>query len=111
MRMNPLIRSLQSKAIGIVCLLMAFYSVKASPQSSGEVTKASASSVETGNEASGTTPVSTIPVKVKVVNVLATVRDKHGAVVPNLTQSDFTLEEDGKATELFAISPTKPICL
>jgi VWFA-related protein len=37
-----------------------------------------------------------IAVNVKVVNVLATVRDKHGKIVPNLTQVDFTLEEDGK---------------
>jgi len=37
-----------------------------------------------------------IAVNVKVVNVLATVRDKHGKIVSNLTQGDFTLEEDGK---------------
>jgi len=33
---------------------------------------------------------------VRVVNVYATVRDKKGAIVRNLTQSDFTLEEDGR---------------
>ena len=33
---------------------------------------------------------------VKVVNVLATVRDKHGAIVRNLQRDDFTLEEDGR---------------
>src|ERR1700694_2786783 len=38
----------------------------------------------------------TISVDVKVVNVLATVRDKHGAVVRNLTKDDFVLEEDGR---------------
>jgi hypothetical protein len=38
----------------------------------------------------------TISVDVKVVNVLATVRDKHGQVVRNLTKDDFTLEEDGR---------------
>lgn len=37
-----------------------------------------------------------ISVNVKVVNVLATVRDKHGKIVPDLAQGDFTLEEDGK---------------
>ena len=36
-----------------------------------------------------------ISVKVKVVNVLATVRDKHGNIIRNLTKDDFTLEEDG----------------
>ena len=33
---------------------------------------------------------------VKVVNVLATVRDKQGKIVQNLTKDDFTLEEDGR---------------
>lgn len=32
---------------------------------------------------------------VKVVNVLATVRDKHGQIVNNLTKDDFKLEQDG----------------
>jgi VWFA-related protein len=34
--------------------------------------------------------------EVKVVNVLATVRDKHGKIVNNLSQGDFVLEEDGR---------------
>jgi len=38
----------------------------------------------------------TISVKVKVVNTMATVRDKHGQIIPNLTQDDFILEEDGR---------------
>lgn len=33
---------------------------------------------------------------VKVVNVLATVRDKQGHIVRNLTKDDFVLEEDGR---------------
>lgn len=37
-----------------------------------------------------------IKVDVKVVNVLATVRDKHGQIVPNLNKEDFELQEDGK---------------
>ncbi len=39
----------------------------------------------------------TIAVDVKVVNVLATVRDKHGQIVNSLTKDDFTLQEDGRA--------------
>jgi VWFA-related protein len=41
-----------------------------------------------------TTP--TFSSQVKVVNMLVTVRDKHGKIVPNLNKDDFTLEEDGK---------------
>jgi VWFA-related protein len=41
-------------------------------------------------------PVS-IKVNVDVVNILASVRDKRGALVSNLEQKDFTVLEDGKA--------------
>jgi len=37
----------------------------------------------------------TISVDVNVVNVFATVRDKHGHIVNNLTKDDFTLQADG----------------
>ena len=40
--------------------------------------------------------VPTYKVNVKVVNVLATVRDKKGKIVNNLSQNDFTLDEDGR---------------
>jgi VWFA-related protein len=110
---NPLIQSRLSGAIWIVYVLLAFNLGKAAAQSSGEAPKASASSVETDASTSGTTPVSTISVKVKVVNVLATVRDKHGEMVPNLTQSDFTLEEDGKPQTIryFAHETDLPLTL
>ncbi|HUL15073.1 MAG TPA: VWA domain-containing protein [Terriglobales bacterium] len=36
-----------------------------------------------------------IQVQVKTVSVLATVRDKHGKIVSNLTKDDFVLDEDG----------------
>ena len=34
--------------------------------------------------------------EVKVVNLLATVRDKKGQIINNLTKNDFLLEEDGR---------------
>jgi VWFA-related protein len=37
-----------------------------------------------------------ISVSVKVVNVLASVRNKHGEIMRNLTKDDFELEEDGR---------------
>src|SRR5438270_11384415 len=40
--------------------------------------------------------VPTISVNVKVVNVLATVRDKKGKIVNTLGKDDFVLEEDGR---------------
>jgi len=41
-------------------------------------------------------PPTTIPVEVKVVNVLATVRKKKGEIVRDLTKDDFALAEDGR---------------
>jgi VWFA-related protein len=41
-------------------------------------------------------PVTTLSVKVNVVNVLATVRDKHGKIVNTLGKDDFTISEDGR---------------
>ncbi len=38
----------------------------------------------------------TVSATAKVVNLLATVRDKHGALVNDLTRDDFKLEEDGR---------------
>jgi VWFA-related protein len=40
--------------------------------------------------------VATMSVKVNVVNVLATVRDKHGQIVRDLSKDDFILTEDGR---------------
>jgi VWFA-related protein len=94
-------------------VLLAFSFAKAAAQSGGDAQKAAAAPVETGDAKSGTTPVSTISVKVKVVNVLATARDKHGEVIPNLTQSDFNLEEDGKPQTIryFAHETDLPLTL
>jgi VWFA-related protein len=41
-------------------------------------------------------PVTTMSVQVKVVNVFATARDKHGKIVNGLNKDDFTLTEDGR---------------
>ena len=37
-----------------------------------------------------------IAVEVKTVSVLATVRDKHGKIIPDLNKEDFSLQEDGR---------------
>ena len=48
------------------------------------------------NSEQKTEPVTTMSVKVNVVNVLATVRDKHGKIVNTLGKEDFTISEDGR---------------
>jgi VWFA-related protein len=53
----------------------------------------SAASPAKSNDQSSSTTISS---NVRVVNVPATVRDKHGKLLPNLAVSNFTLEEDNK---------------
>jgi VWFA-related protein len=45
-----------------------------------------------------------VTVQVKVVNVPATVRDKHGKIVSNLTKDDFIIEEDGRPQDVHYFS-------
>jgi VWFA-related protein len=58
-------------------------------------------------------PATTISVNVKVVNVLATVRDKRGNIINDLTQDDFTLAEDGRPQTIkyFARETDLPLSL
>ncbi|MGA2607689.1 MAG: VWA domain-containing protein [Terriglobia bacterium] len=55
----------------------------------------------------------TISVNVKVVNVLATVRNKQGEIVRNLTKDDFMLEEDDRPQSIgyFARETDLPLTL
>ena len=46
-----------------------------------------------------------IKVDVNVVNILASVRDKKGTLVPHLTQNDFTVLEDGKPQPIKYFTP------
>jgi VWFA-related protein len=59
------------------------------------------------------TAAPTITVKVKEVNLLATVRDKKGQPVNTLEQKDFVLEQDGRAQTItqFAHETDLPITL
>ena len=55
----------------------------------------------------------TFSTDVKVVNVFATVRDKHGQIIRDLTRGDFTIEEDGRPQTIryFAQQSDLPLTL
>jgi VWFA-related protein len=68
--------------------------------------------------ASGGTPLRSqqapaISVEVKMVSLLATVRDKHGHLVNTLTKDDFAIEQDGHAQKItyFARESDLPLTL
>ena len=54
-----------------------------------------------------------ISVDVNAVNMVASVRDKHGKLINNLTKNDFTLEQDGhaQAIKYFAQESNLPLTL
>ena len=67
----------------------------------------------TGQQPSPSQQPPTISTEVKVVNVLATVRDKHGDIVRGLTKDDFLLAEDGRPQTIryFAQESDLPLTL
>jgi VWFA-related protein len=62
---------------------------------------------------SSSQPTTTLSVDVKVVTLPVTVRDKHGAIVTNLTKQDFTLTEDGhpQTIKYFNLDTNLPLTL
>ena len=58
---------------------------------------AAAQQASTGNQAAPQEePVETLKVNVEVVQLFFNVKDKHGALIPSLTRTDFDVFEDGK---------------
>ena len=51
---------------------------------------------QNNNQAGDQEPTETLKVNVNVVQLFFNVKDKHGALIPNLTKSDFDVAEDGK---------------
>lgn len=58
-------------------------------------------------------PATTLHVDATMVTMAVTVRDKHGAFVPNLTKDDFTLAQDNhpQTIKYFAVNPNMPLTL
>jgi VWFA-related protein len=59
------------------------------------------------------TPAETLKVSVNVVGLFFNVKDKHGALMPNLTKDDFEVFEDGKPQTIkyFAAESNLPLTL
>src|SRR5246127_3752851 len=58
-------------------------------------------------------PSETLKVNVNVVQLFFNVKDKHGALIPNLTKEDFEISEDGKPQTIkyFAAESNLPLTL
>jgi VWFA-related protein len=64
---------------------------------------------QTGDQA----PAETLKLNVNVVGIFYNVKDKHGALIPNLTKDDFEVFEDGKQQTIkyFAAESNLPLTL
>ena len=56
-----------------------------------------APSPQQSQQAADQNPAETLKVNVNVVQLFFNVKDKHGALIPNLTKQDFDIAEDGKS--------------
>jgi len=65
------------------------------------------------SETEESAPVETLKVNVDVVNVFCNVKDKHGALIPDLKKEDFDLSEDGKpqSVKYFSADTQQPLTL
>ncbi len=87
-QLNPI------RAFGIIALGLLF-ALPASAQSA--TSPASAPQSTTGDQSgSQDQSMETLKVNVEVVQLFFNVKDKHGALIPSLTKTDFDLFEDGK---------------
>jgi len=88
-----------SRILSLLCLvgLSAMTSLTFAQQASGQQPPSAAGqnpAGQTGDQSQE--PTETLKVNVNVVNLFFNVKDKHGALIPNLTKDDFQVFEDGK---------------
>jgi VWFA-related protein len=88
----------------------AFFPVDA-PQAGGQAPAQKPGEAQTPEDDQG--PAGTVKVNVNVVGLFFNVKDKHGALIPNLTKTDFDVLEDGKPQTIkyFAAESNLPLTL
>jgi len=86
-------------------------SQQSAPQPTATEQQAPAATNSQGQSEAPATPP--IAVTTKVVNVVASVRDKKGMLVSNLTKSDFVIDEDGRTQSItyFARDTDSPVTI
>ncbi|MFZ0137472.1 MAG: VWA domain-containing protein [Candidatus Sulfotelmatobacter sp.] len=81
------------------------------PQTGAQAPAQKPSDAQTPEDDQG--PAGTVRVNVNVVGLFFNVKDKHGALIPNLTKNDFDVFEDGKPQTIkyFAAESNLPLTL
>ncbi len=98
---------LPSRGLSISVLTAVLVAVAFVPQAVSQQSPPAQKSDEDQN------PSETLKVNVNVVQLFFNVKDKHGALIPNLTKADFDVAEDGKPQTIkyFAAESNLPLTL
>jgi VWFA-related protein len=82
---------------GLLVIAMALSLSAAAQNASAPAAPASPAATPASNDQSQDQSVATLKVNVEVVQLFFNVKDKHGALIPNLAKENFDLFEDGQA--------------
>jgi VWFA-related protein len=98
-------------ALSAATLPVAAQSPAVSPQAGAQAPVQKPADAQTPEDDQG--PAGTVKVNVNVVGLFFNVKDKHGALIPNLTKNDFDVLEDGKPQTIkyFAAESNLPLTL
>lgn len=83
------------------------------PSSSQTSGSGSGSQAAGGQQSDQSQPVATFKANANIVQIFYNVKDKHGALIPNLTKDDFSVAEDGKSQTIkyFTAESNLPLTL
>jgi len=102
-----------TRVLHLWCLLLIGPMVWAAGQPAQGSTAQSPSTQAQPSQAEQDQSIETLKVNVDVVNVYCNVKDKHGALIPNLKKEDFALTEDGVKQNIkyFSAETDQPLTL
>jgi VWFA-related protein len=90
-------------SLGVLCLVAIF---AAAQQPAGQQSAPQQPAQQSDQKSDDSQqPSETLKVNVNVVQLFFNVKDKHGALIPNLTKDDFEIYEDGKLQTLKYFTP------
>jgi len=93
--LTPRLHKLSCSALAFVLSLSLAAAAQISPAQS-PASNAPSSGAASSKDQSQDQPVETLKVNVEVVQLFFNVKDKHGALIPNLAKENFDILEDGK---------------
>jgi VWFA-related protein len=113
---TPFARSQRRTSIGLIVAICGFFLTFNAAQAQSSQQSAPSQPEQNqnqNNQKNQQEPIDTFRVDVSVVNIFFNVKDKHGALLPNLKKEDFQIFEDGQPQKIkyFAADSNLPLTL